>query len=236
MNAKGRFDPEQLLADARGGRRVVRQSTGAESDRPCPVGPAQIGFRLQGRRRRLGSRAGDIPQCLPRLPPLSRHEPSRMGRLAAQDLVLQLGPRRPEASGGKETEHPAGSVAGPASLGNGAVVGNNPDRDRARQPTRARPAASPGAANARLASPISWLDCRLTTGKCSSCGTWRGCRSPRWPAAWAALPEPSASSGCAPLISSAGCCKRRKCYEGDRRPPTRRSSQPAKSSAFSKSS
>ena len=63
--------------------------------------------------------------------------------------------------------------------------------------------------NARPAFLISWLDCRLTIVKCSSCGTWKGCRSPRWPAAWAGLPEPCAFSGCARSISSAGCYKRR---------------------------
>ena len=109
MNAKGRFDPEQLLADARGGR---RESLGRvlELNRTdlALLARAQIGLRLQGR-----VDASDLVQetfldACRDFHHFRGTSHRRMGRLAAQDLVLQPGPRRPEASRRRRNEAPGG--------------------------------------------------------------------------------------------------------------------------------
>ncbi len=50
MSAKGRFDPEQLLADARGGRReALGKALELNRTNLALWARAQIGLRLQGR-------------------------------------------------------------------------------------------------------------------------------------------------------------------------------------------
>ena len=139
--------------------------------------------------------------------------------LAAQDLDLQPGPRRPD--GKWRHRNVACDVKYPLSNrlgGNAAFVGNSRSRPRWSAASSSPSNQAQRAASSPLAWPISWLDCPPTTVRCWSCGTWKGCRSPRWPAAWAGLPEPSASSGCGRSISSAGCCKRRNSYDCPRCP------------------
>ena len=89
MNANGRFDPEQLLADARGGR---TESLGRvlELNRTdlAVLARAQIGLHLQGR-----VDASDLVQetfldACRDFHHFRGTSHRRMGRLAAQDLVL----------------------------------------------------------------------------------------------------------------------------------------------------
>ncbi len=92
-------------------------------------------------------------------------------------------PASSRGKSGRRNEVPGGKCR---CTGGSRQWSSRRERSRSRlrsSAARARRAATPGAANARLALLISWPDCLLTTVKYSSCGTWKGCRSPRWPAA-----------------------------------------------------
>ena len=190
MSAKGRFDPEQLLADARGGRReALGKALELNRTNLALWARAQIGLRLQGAS----------------MPPISFRRHSWMPAATSTTFAAPAtASGLPGCARSCATTWPALS-RGKSTQRNGAPGGKHHWTDMWRQWSgrreqarsrprlsahRARPAARPGAANAPPAFPISWLDCPLTTVKCSSCGTWKGCRSPRWPAAWAGLPEP----------------------------------------------
>ncbi len=218
MSAQGRLDPEQLLADARGGR---PESLG----RVLELNRAELAL-LARRKLIFTSRAGSMPRTW------SRRRSSMPAATFTTSAARAIGNASPGCARSCSITWPASSrgksrrrnevPGGKCRWTSGSRQWSGPREQSRSRPrssaARPRPAATPGAASAQLASPISWLDCPPTIVKCSSCGTSKGCRSPRWPAAWAGLPEPSASSGCARSISFAGCCKWRNSYEGDRAP------------------
>ena len=77
MSAKGRFDPEQLLADARGGRReALGKALELNRTNLALWARAQIGLRLQGR-----VDASDLVQPFPEVA-------RRMGRSAGAVRIL----------------------------------------------------------------------------------------------------------------------------------------------------
>ena len=212
MNAKGRFDPEQLLAEARGGR---RESLGRalELNRTylTLLARTQIDLHLQGR-----VDASDVVQetFLDACRDFDHFRGSSPGewvawlrkiliynlaRVVQRQVVAQKRSARREVS---LEQHVAVMDRSSGRIETALVGRSSSPSSHAQRSERRR---------SRGRSVGSTL-LRLPRGPCPA-ESGRAAVLRGGPAAWAGRPEPSASSGCGPSISSGNCCKRRNSYD-----------------------